>query len=133
MYSLPVIDQDRVQRAVLVLQLLPSQDEDAVAGVGQPKQEAGGGDRRHADPISIRRVILASETTHTQWNHWCVCLSQMMNHIYIYYSFTCKKYDDRGSSLFCSSTNSPPATKIWFSMVTRLAWFLGICVESDAT
>ena len=60
-YSLSVVDQDRVQHGLLLLQLPPSQHEDGVLGLGQPEQEARRRDRRHPQPISADRVILRSQ------------------------------------------------------------------------
>lgn len=58
---LSVVDQNRVQRLLLVLQLPPSQDEDGVLRLAEAKQEAGGWDRGHPQPVGTHRVVLASE------------------------------------------------------------------------
>lgn len=60
-YSLSVIDQNRVQHGLLLLQLPPSQHKDGVLSLGQPEQEARRRDGRHPQPISADRVILRSQ------------------------------------------------------------------------
>lgn len=63
-----VVDQDRVQRLLLLFQLPPAHNEDGVVGLGEPEQEARRRDGRHRQPVGGDGVVLQRRDTDTYVN-----------------------------------------------------------------